>query len=59
MAKYTEASDKKQDAKTAKSLNPKQKAAFSKADKGHRKPKSQEDDTKMDKAIVKKIKKNK
>ena len=54
--KYTEKSDKKQDAKTTKGLDPKEKAMFKKMDKKHRKPKSQEDDTKMDKAIVKKIK---
>jgi hypothetical protein len=57
MSKYTEKSDKKQDAKDMKGMTPKQKAAFKKADKNHRKPKSQEDDTKMDKKIIKKIKK--
>jgi hypothetical protein len=55
--KYTKDSDKKQDAKTTKGLDKAQKAMFDKMDKKHRKPKSQEDDTKMDKAIVKKIKK--
>ena len=54
--KYTEKSDKAQDIKTTKGLSAKEKAQFKKADKKHRKPKSQEDDTKMDKAIVKKIK---
>jgi hypothetical protein len=57
MAKYTEKSDKKQDAKDMKGMTPKQKAAFHKADDKHRKPKSQEDDAKMDKKIIKKIKK--
>lgn len=57
MSKYTEKSDKKQDAKDTKGMTPKQKAAFKKADDKHRKPKSQEDDAKMDKKIIKKIKK--
>ena len=56
MAKYTEKSDKKQDSKDTKGMTPKQKAAFKKADEKHRKPKSQEDDRKMDVANVKKIK---
>jgi hypothetical protein len=57
MSKYTEKSDKKQDAKDTKGMSPKQKAAFKKADEKHRKPKSQEDDAKMDKKIIKKLKK--
>jgi hypothetical protein len=57
MSKYTEKSDKKQDAKDTKGMSPKEMAAFKKADKKHRKPKSQEDDAKMDKKIIKKIKK--
>jgi hypothetical protein len=57
MSKYTEKSDKKQDSKDTKGMSPKQKAAFKKADEKHRKPKSQEDDAKMDKKIIKKIKK--
>jgi hypothetical protein len=57
MSKYTEKSDKKQDAKDMKGMTPKQKAAFHKADEKHRKPKSQEDDAKMDKKIIKKLKK--
>jgi hypothetical protein len=56
MSKYTKASDKKQDAKTTKGLSPKEKAMFEKADKKHRKPKSQEDDKAMDVKIVSKIK---
>lgn len=59
MSKYTEKSDKAQDAKTTKGLSPKEKAEFKKMDKKHRKPKSQEDDAKMDKKIVAKIKKKK
>ena len=55
--KYTKDSYKKQDAKTTKGLDKKQQAMFEKMDKKHRKPKSQEDDRKMDVAIVKKIKK--
>jgi hypothetical protein len=55
--KYNKANDAKQDAKTTKGLDKEQKAMFEKMDKKHRKPKSQEDDRKMDKAIVKKIKK--
>jgi hypothetical protein len=55
--KYNKANDSKQDAKTTKGLDKKQKAMFEKMDKKHRKPKSQEDDRKMDVAIVKKIKK--
>ena len=38
--KYTKDSDKKQDAKTTKGLDKKQKAMFEKMDKKHRKPKS-------------------
>jgi hypothetical protein len=57
MSKYTKSSDKKQDAKDTKGLNPAQKKKFMKADESHRKPKSQEDDAKMDKKIIKKIKK--
>ena len=57
MAKYTEKSDKKQDAKTTKGLDKEEMTAFKKADKKHKKPKSQEDDTKVDKKIIKKIKK--
>lgn len=56
--KYTEKSDKKQDAKTTKGMTPKQKAAFKKADDKHRKPKSQEDDKKMDEKIAKRVRKN-
>jgi len=57
MSKYTEKSDKKQDAKDTKGLTPAQKKKFKKADEKHRKPKSQEDDAKMDKKIIKNIKK--
>ena len=57
--KYTEKSDKKQDAKTTKGLDKEEMAKFKKMDKAHgkkKKPKTQEEDTKIDKAIVKKIK---
>lgn len=56
--KYTEKNDKKQDAKTTKGMTPKQKAAFKKADEKHRKPKSQEDDKRMDEKIAKRVRKN-
>lgn len=50
--------DKKQDAKVMKGMNPKQKAAFEKADKKMDKKKpSAKEDAKMDKALAKKIKK--
>jgi hypothetical protein len=54
--KYTKDSDKKQDAKTTKGLDKEQKAMFEKMDKKHRKPKSQEDDRKMDVGNVVKLK---
>ena len=53
---YNEKNDRKQDAKTTKGLTPKEKAQFKKADDKHRKPKNMADDTKMDEAIVRKIK---
>ena len=56
--KYTKANDKKQDAKTTKGMTPSQKKAFAKADDKHRKPKSQEDDKKMDEKIAKRVRKN-
>ena len=53
-------SDKKQDAKATRSLNPAQKAAFKKADaKMDAKKPSAKADAKMDKALVAKIKKAK
>jgi hypothetical protein len=55
--KYTAKSDKKQDAKTTKGLDKDQKKKFESMDKKHKKPKSQEEDTALDKKIVKKIKK--
>jgi hypothetical protein len=54
---YTKKNDEKQDRLTTKGLNKAEKAKFEKMDKKHRKPKNQADDTRMDKAIVKKIKK--
>jgi hypothetical protein len=56
MTKYTEKADKKKDAKMTKGLTPKEKAAFEKADKKHKKPKSLEDDASMDRKIIKGIK---
>jgi hypothetical protein len=54
--KYNKTNDAKQDAKTKKGLDKEQKVMFEKMDKKHRKPKSQEDDRKMDVANKKKIK---
>lgn len=54
---YTEKGDKKVDAKLLKKLTPAQKAAFEKEDKKHRKVKYQDEDTKIDKKIIKNIKK--
>jgi len=60
MAKYSEKTDKKQDAKVTKGLTPKQKAAFKKGDAAMDKKKpSAKADMKMDKALVAKIKKGK
>lgn len=56
MAKYTEAADKKKDAKMTKDLSKKEKSTFEKMDKKHRKPKSLEDDAAQDRKIIKKIK---
>lgn len=53
---YTEAGDKKVDAKLMKRLTPAQRRAFEKEDKKHRKVKYQDQDTKIDKKIIKKIK---
>jgi hypothetical protein len=55
--KYTEAKDKKKDAKMTKGMTPDQKAKFEKADKKHKKPKTMAEDRKMDAKIIKKIKK--
>jgi hypothetical protein len=58
--KYTEAKDKKKDAAMTKGMTPAQKAKFEKADKAHaakKKPKSMEEDKKIDAKIIKKIKK--
>lgn len=56
---YTEKGDAKVDKKLTKKLTPKQKAAFEKEDKKHRKVKYQDEDTKIDKKIIAKIKKKK
>jgi len=53
---YTEAGDKKVDAKLMKRLTPAERRAFEKKDKEHRKVKYQDQDTAIDKKIIKKIK---
>ena len=53
---YTEAGDKKVDAKLLARLTPAQRREFKKADEKHRKVKYQDQDTKIDKQIIKKIK---
>lgn len=58
--KYTEAKDKKKDAKMTKGLSPKEKAEFEKKDKAHgekKKPKTMAEDKKIDAKIIKGIKK--
>lgn len=57
MAKYSEKKDKAVDAKRMAGMSAKQKAAFKKADKTHKKPKTMAEDAKVDKAIISKIKK--
>jgi len=60
MAMYSKKKDAAQDKKVTKGLNPKQKAAFKKADLAMDKKKpSAKADMKMDKALVAKIKKKK
>jgi hypothetical protein len=54
---YTEKNDKKADAPLLKKLSPAQKKAFMAADKKHPKQKYQDQDTKVDKKIISKIKK--
>jgi hypothetical protein len=54
---YTEAGDKKVDARLLKKLTPAQKAAFEKQDKKHKKVKYQDQDTKIDRKIIAKVKK--
>ena len=54
---YTEAGDKKVDAKLLKKLTPAQRAAFEKQDKKHKKVKYQDQDTKIDRKIIAKVKK--
>ena len=56
---YTEKGDKKVDAKLLKKLTPAQKAAFEAQDKKHKKVKYQDQDTAIDKKIIKKITKKK
>lgn len=54
---YTEAGDKKADAKLMARLTPAQRRAFEKQDKKHRKVKYQDQDTAIDKKIIAKVKK--
>ena len=54
---YTEKGDKKADAKLLARLTPAQRRAFEKKDEKHRKVKYQDQDTKLDKKIIAKIKK--
>ena len=54
---YTEKGDKKVDARLLKKLTPAQKAAFEKQDKKHKKVKYQDQDTKIDRKIIAKVKK--
>ena len=52
---YTEKGDKKVDAKLLKKLTPAQRKEFEKQDAKHRKVKYQDQDTAIDKRIIKKI----
>ena len=56
---YTEKGDAKVDKKLKAKLTPAQKAAFEKKDKKHKKVKYQDQDTAIDKNIIKKITKKK
>ena len=56
---YTESGDAKVDKKLKAKLTPAQKAAFEKEDKKHKKVKYQDQDTAIDKKIIKKITKKK
>ena len=56
---YTEKGDAKVDKRLLKKLTPAQKAAFEKEDKKHKKVKYQDQDTAIDKNIIKKITKKK
>jgi len=56
---YTEKGDAKVDKKLKAKLTPAQKAAFEKEDKKHKKVKYQDQDTAIDKNIIKKITKKK
>jgi len=53
---YTEKGDAKVDKKITKNLTPAQKKAFEAQDKKHKKVKYQDQDTAIDKKIIKKIK---
>ena len=55
---YTEKGDKKVDAKMLKGKSPAVKKEFEKLDKGHKKVKYQDEDTKIDKGLLKKAQAN-
>ena len=58
--KYTKESDEKMDSYLTRKLNPEQKKKFEKADKAHgkkKKPKTLQEDAKIDKKIIKKVSK--
>ena len=56
---YTEKGDAKVDKRITKKLTPAQKKAFESQDKKHKKVKYQDQDTAIDKKIIKKITKKK
>lgn len=59
MAKYTKEADEKKDAKMTKGMSKKEKAEFEQKDKAHgkkKKPKTLEEDRKIDSKIIAKIK---
>ena len=56
---YTEKGDAKVDKRITKKLTPAQKKAFEEQDKKHKKVKYQDQDTAIDKKIIKKITKKK
>jgi len=54
--KYTEAKDKKADAKLTKNLSPAQRAKFMKADAKHKNVKTMAQDAKIDNKILRSVK---
>lgn len=55
--KYSEKKDKIKDRKMMKGMTPKQKAAFRKLDDKHKKVKTMEADAKIDRKLIKQVKK--